>query len=108
MEILVTPRIVNSIGLIFDIFGAWLVAWEVVHKFKGEQHDIQPLIANGNIPRPAKSNEFVKYEANKYGRMWCGIICLTIGFILQISSNWIQLPQKEVNKIGRASCRERV
>ena len=29
--------IVNTVGLLLDIAGAWFVAWEVVNKFKGQK-----------------------------------------------------------------------
>ena len=78
------PKVVNSIGLSFDIVGAWLVAWEVVRTFKGEQYKVLPLKMNGIIPPPDKTEKYEKYENNKYRKMWIGLICLTIGFILQI------------------------
>lgn len=82
------PKILNSVGLFFDIIGAFLVAWEVVRKFKGEQYDVLPLKMNGIIPPPNKTEKYEKYESDKHVKMWIGLGFLTIGFLLQIGSNW--------------------
>ena len=87
------PKIINSIGLAFDIVGAWLVAWEVVRTFKGQQYEVQPLIANGENPPPKKTEKYKTYESDKHCKMLIGLFCLTIGFSFQFLSNWIYSPQ---------------
>ena len=85
----INPIHINTIGLIFDIVGAWLIAWEVVRKFKGQKIDKDPHIAAADDP-PFETEEYKKWESSKYIFMWCGLICLTIGFGLQISSNYLK------------------
>jgi len=33
-----TPAIVTSLGLVSDIAGAWLVAWEIVRQYHGRKY----------------------------------------------------------------------
>jgi hypothetical protein len=81
-------KIINSVGLVFDIIGACLVAWEVVDKFYGKQYEEAPLIANGVISAPNKTFDFNKWEHKKYKKMKVGLVFLFFGFLLQILSNW--------------------
>lgn len=81
------PKFINTAGLFFDIAGAWLVAIEVVKQFKGKKYDKDPSLYAADEP-PFDSAEYKKWELSKYKYMWIGLICLTIGFILQILSNW--------------------
>lgn len=80
-------KIVNSAGLICDLIGAWLVAWEVVKQFHGKKI-IDDGVQCGASPA-TESNEYIEWEKTKYYRMKIGLIFLTTGFILQIISNWI-------------------
>lgn len=86
------PKITNTVGLFCDIIGAWLVAIEVVRQFKGKkQFKDQTVIVMpgcGFAEPPKKTEEFIKYERDKYRLMWIGLFFLTIGFLLQIGSNW--------------------
>jgi len=60
--------VVNSGGLVFDIVGAWLVAWEVVNQFHGEK-----LTRSVGIPvssvvvsrRPVETGEYKTWEIKK-------------------------------------------
>lgn len=79
----ITPPIVNIIGLIFDIIGAWLVASEVVSQYKGTLTKPIGLDNNGTEKHP----EFEKWEFKKYYKMKLGLGCLIIGFLLQIIAN---------------------
>jgi len=81
-------KIVNSIGLLFDLIGAWLVAWEVVKQFHGSKFGNVPSSFDQGI-QAAYSSNFINWEKEKYCRMKIGIVFLTIGFILQLISNWI-------------------
>lgn len=82
------PKIINSTGLIFDIFGAWFVAIEVVRKFHGKKYDKDPSLYAADMP-PYDSVEYKVWECSKFKYMWLGLAFLTIGFILQICSNWL-------------------
>jgi hypothetical protein len=82
--------IVNSIGLLFDIAGAILVAIEVVNIFKGEQYKITVGLW-GAAPPPEKTKEYEKWEKDKFKYMKLGLCLLIIGFLLQLMSNWIPI-----------------
>lgn len=88
MHLLLNPKFLNSLGLTFDIFGAWFVAIEVVHKFKGGKYYKDPSLYAADMP-PCDSDEYKKWEFFKYKYMWLGLALLTIGFIMQICSNWL-------------------
>jgi len=87
MNILLTPKIINSIGLLFDIAGAWLVAWEVVNQYKQRQYKTQFFDDIGNDLE--KEPNYEQWENNKYFKMRLGLALLTLGFLLQITSNWL-------------------
>lgn len=82
-------KIINSAGIICDLIGAWLVAWEVVKQFRGNKLISIPLPRIPGVSPVAENPKFKNYEKIKYCRMKVGLIFLTIGFILQIISNWI-------------------
>lgn len=87
MEIDIFSKTINSVGLVFDIWGAWFVAWEVVRHYKGEKYHKQETwnqIFNG----PKETEAYKKYEQKKYCRMKIGLFFLSVGFLLQIASNW--------------------
>lgn len=95
--------IINTIGLLFDIAGAWLVAWEVVRKFEGDKVRISPAVIRLNTSargfddtdyvvgrqHAEETKEFKFWEAEKYIRMKWGLGFLTFGFLLQLASNWV-------------------
>jgi len=93
-------KIIASIGLLLDIVGAWLVAWEVTNQFKGHRSSVSGGFINNKLGdiRPNKSisgqtvhdtMSFVAWESLKLHRMKIGIYIITIGFALQIASLWI-------------------
>jgi len=83
-------KCINSSGLVFDIVGAWFVAWEVVVQYKDNKH--KKLTSwEGALGPPQETYAYKKYEETKYLKMKIGLILLTIGFILQIFSNWPSL-----------------
>ena len=80
--------LLNSVGIIFVMIGAWLVAYEVVNKFKGEQYQ-GPQITFGCSLRPSKTDEFIDWEILRSKVMMIGLIFITIGSLSQIISNWV-------------------
>jgi hypothetical protein len=85
--------LVNSAGLLFDIAGAWLVAWEVLRVYNGLRHNISLgvtmadwVVGQQLVERP----EYSEYEKQKHARMKLGLGLLTIGFTLQLVSNWVK------------------
>ena len=87
MEITTITKLINSIGPGFDILGAWFVAWEVVRQYQGKKYYPQ-ITWNEVFAGPKETDEYKKYEKKKYTRMWIGLSFLTLGFSLQITSNW--------------------
>jgi len=89
------PLYLNSIGLICDIAGAWLVAWEVVRQYNGKKaffgYFSKPDNPKVHAPEVRESPEYKAYESLKYSRMKWGLGFLTFGFLLQILSNCIQI-----------------
>lgn len=94
--------LINSVGLICDIVGACLVAWEIVYQFKDERFKpiIQPSPINSFrnaesrnpiifTPQAEETENYKKWECKKYRKMKLGLVMLTIGFLLQITSNWV-------------------
>jgi hypothetical protein len=87
---------VSIIGLILDIVGAWLVAWEVVVQYKYPKF-IEPKITMADmtdisaLPAATEHPQYRIFEINKYRKMKWGLIFLTAGFILQIIPNIFQL-----------------
>lgn len=87
---------INSIGLLFDIFGAVCVSIEVVNQFHGKQFCSSPSVpaeSFGGIVMvsmpPQPTPEFKKWELRKYLWMKIGLASLIVGFLFQIASNWV-------------------
>ena len=83
--------LLNTLGILCDIVGAWLVAWEVVRQYRGKRFQ-----AGGRPddlffgPHPVRETEaFEKWELQKLTRMKWGLAFLTVGFLLQIAATWI-------------------
>ncbi len=70
-------KIINSIGLIFDIIG-------VVLLFFPDYKKIEENIFEKHLG--GESNEAINAEKNRRKR---GIAFIVIGFILQLISNWL-------------------
>lgn len=77
------PQIITTLGLVFDIVGAWLVAAEVYKTYEG------PLVMGtwGGIGN--KDPEYAEYEKGKIKTMKWGLYALIIGFILQGIGTWL-------------------
>lgn len=94
MQCLSNPNVLNIIGIMFDIIGAFFVAWEVAGQFKGDKYyKIGPPQCGDWEPRSPETDEFIKYTKSKEFKMKLGLILLVIGFMLQILSNLISLSQ---------------
>ena len=86
---------VNSIGLILDIIGAWLIAYEVVNQYRGFKIQLNN-IPSANVqstlsPVAADHRDLKVYEHHKYQKMKWGLGLLTLGFIFQLSTNLYQI-----------------
>ena len=78
----------TTFGLLLDIFGAVLVATEVVNKFNGAMIGPFPTIDSMDNP-PPKTPEFIEWERKKFIKMTAGLICLILGFVLQMFGTWL-------------------
>ncbi len=92
--------ITNSVGVIFDIVGAFFVATEVVDQFQGKKFKVTPGVARtdymGSNRTPVvvgqkteETDEYKGWELKKYWRMKVGLVFLALCFLLQLLSNWI-------------------
>ena len=85
--------LINSIGILFDIVGAWLVAWEVVREYKGQKHEVSTGIAMGEFvvgQKVKETKQLQAWERNQFVKMKTGLVLLTLGFMLQPISNWVK------------------
>ncbi len=86
--------LLNIAGLICDIIGACLVAWEVVRQYKGNKFapiDMHTISIDSTEQEFAKEHPIYKtYETSKYRKMKWGLFFLAIGFTLQIIANLVQ------------------
>ena len=84
--------VINSVGLLLDIVGAWLVALEVVHQYRGKKHQSSDAPVVGGVfaagGEVTETPDYSAWEARKYFWMKAGLVCLTLGFVLQIISTW--------------------
>jgi hypothetical protein len=78
------PKLIGTVGLVFDMVGAILVAIEVVRVYRGQITSI--TMGTAGKPTP----EFKKYEGKKRKWMGVGLIFLLLGFLLQIIALWMK------------------
>ena len=86
-------QLTNSLGLVFDILGVWLVAVEVMHQFRGRRYGNGEGWSSGSyveVQSPEETSEYANYEIWKYSKMKLGLFFLTAGFLLQLVSNWVR------------------
>jgi hypothetical protein len=62
---MIMARLLSTVGLIADIWGAWLVAWEVVRQFQGARF-LPVKLRYGNPVEAQMSPEYEEYERTKY------------------------------------------
>lgn len=99
-KISLANKMLGSLGLLFDIIGAILVAIEVVKVFQG------PLTIDEETARQQKGGrgrslkvgtpfrhvinpDYAIYNTSKRAYMKCGLFFLVVGFAMQIISLWI-------------------
>ncbi|MBB3189074.1 hypothetical protein [Halomonas cerina] len=85
-----TGAMLTTMGLSLDMVGAVLVASEVVKTFKG------PTTIDGGDSgtlgggfSPKVNPEYTKYEKRRRGFMGVGLVCLLLGFAIQIVGAWV-------------------
>jgi len=86
----ITPVVITTIGLVFDILGALLVANEVVRVFEGSVAiDIGDSGCLNGSARVVPNPRFVLHEEKKRQIMKYGLVFLLIGFVLQGVGAWL-------------------
>lgn len=80
---------VSSAGIILDIVGVWLLAYEIIRPFKGQRNQLHvaaPFDPAGGL---VNKTSFDLWEEVKgtYGMQ--GLLLLTLGFILQLIGLWL-------------------
>ena len=84
------PAVVTTIGLICDIFGALLVANEVVRIFNGTATiDVGDAGSFNGGTRLVPNPQFEAHEVRKRKIMKWGLGLLLFGFILQGIGTWL-------------------
>lgn len=86
--------LLNIVGIICDIFGAFFVASEVVRQFKGNKHKQSTGFSIGDFvsnPPPEETEEYKQWDLRKYRNMKIGLCLLVLGFGLQVVANIMQL-----------------
>ncbi len=82
--------LVNILGIILDIAGAFLVATEVISKFRGMQYG--SVMTFGSVsPAPPLTDEYKKWARRRERKMTLGLVLLTVGFSLQAFANILQI-----------------
>lgn len=85
--------LINSVGLVFELVGAFFVAYEVVQQFRGEKICVDsgwvtgPHIVDQEVD---ETPDFHMWESKKYRSMKYGLLWLTVGLLLQLVSNWVK------------------
>lgn len=88
MDANMLSKIINSIGLFCDIIGAWLVAIEIVKVYKGQKHMPNPTWQDV-FDAPRETQDYKKWQLLTHKFMFLGLVLLTVGFLLQVASNWV-------------------
>lgn len=80
---------INSIGLVLDIIGAFLIAYEIWAPFRRQKYRDDLTMDEGSEP-VRETTDYVGWEKEKYCFMLVGLGFLIIGFVLQLVSNFIK------------------
>lgn len=92
---MICAKIASTVGLLFDVIGALMIAYEVFKKFDGDK--FQPdagigLLPSGEMVSQSEvqpTPEYQKWEQRRVRMMKIGLAFLLVGFGLQIIGNWI-------------------
>ena len=79
-------QLITTAGLLADILGAILVAFEIFKKYDGAAFNVGEQKIGGPS---VNSEEYQLWEQDKFRTMTRGLIYLTIGFLLQIFAAWL-------------------
>ena len=91
MELIYT---LNVTGLLFDIIGAFMLASELVHQFKGKRFRDIGQAQCSDITYSPETEEYQQYRVKKEKIMKIGLVFIFFGIVLQISSNLLSYIQQ--------------
>ena len=77
-----------AFGIVFVLLGSWLVAYEVVNKFRGISHTVST--GWGGAGTASKTEAYIEWEAQRNGVMWAGLACITLGSVLQFIALFVE------------------
>ena len=87
--------LINIVGIVCDIVGAFFVASEVVRQFHGNKYKGSSTMSfDSSIssnPPPTETEEYKLWDRRKYRNMKIGLALLTFGFALQVLANAMQI-----------------
>jgi hypothetical protein len=86
-----TIPLLGIAGILFDIVGAVLVAWEVVNQYRGKQFQDQFTFDPSVALAPPETESYKAWARLKFRRMKAGLVLLVFGFSLQLVANALQL-----------------
>lgn len=84
-----TAICLSSAGLLLDIVGAILIAYEIWAPFRGTKYRDDITFDESNEP-VRETNEFASWNKRKYKLMVIGLGLLSIGFGLQLAANFVK------------------
>ncbi|KPP98471.1 hypothetical protein [Marinobacter sp. HL-58] len=82
MDLSVSQYVVIA-GLVCDVIGCVLVAFEVINRFKGQIVEQSQKLEDLDFSRPVLTSEYRKWEKCKHIVMAIGLFFLVGGFTLQ-------------------------
>lgn len=91
----ISPKLVNSIGLVFDLIGALLIGFEFFKKYKDDRFRpdagmaVDPdrgLVQQSEVQ---PTDEYKAWESRREKVAIVGLTFLCTGFALQILANWV-------------------
>lgn len=80
---LITPQLASVGGIALVMVGSWLVAIELVIRFKGYAFKVINMTCDGSADTE-KTAGFERWELRRARWMWAGLILITVGSLLQL------------------------
>lgn len=80
---LTATQLASVSGILLVMFGSWLVAIELVIRFRGYAFKVINLTGDGSADTE-KTKDFEKWELRRACWMWTGLVFITVGSLLQL------------------------
>lgn len=82
-------QLLNTFGLLLDIGGACLLAYELFNQFQGQDRGVKDRGRGHGIAVGVKRPEYVEWEKKRNRAMTRGLLLLTAGFLIQALAGWL-------------------